>query len=493
MTAVSGDEGTPIKAFVSYAWTSEDHVARVRKLVDYLRHNGVDAILDQYALQPGMDTDRFMEQVAQQHVQKVIAICDATYVQKANSRTGGVGKEGTIMSQHVYDQLMTQGSPDEQRRRFVAVIFGFTDGKPQLPAMFGSSLYIDMSTDEKYDANIDRLLRFLLDQPELVAPPVGKVPAHLQGTPTAAPPTWARAQAFRRAVEEGRRVEPTLRAYLEELQAAVGALPPAVTDRQYDYPKVLEAAEAFLPVRNEFVELMDLAARHGALNADLLGDFFEEAVNGVVTQSETSSLNRATLTVTELVRAELMLYLTALCIRERQEDVLTALTDRTYFIEKHGTTQPDAFGAIYYVSDEFRNEFNRLRAQRYKSPEAEWLRERASFAKVDFARLQEADLILTVKSRLQRQASVQQTPTRYTSMWYAPTAIYWGRRDRFDLFVRFTSRRVLQRWLPYFGVTTAAELTVMIRAALGDAYARMTDGWGSLDHALNVEALGTLP
>lgn len=490
----TGDEkgGAPIKAFVSYAWTSEDHVARVRKLVDYLRHNGVDVILDQYALQPGMDTDRFMEQVAQQHVQKVIAICDANYVQKANNRTGGVGKEGTIMSQHVYDQLMAQGSPDEQRRRFVAVIFGLTDGKPQMPAMFGSSLYIDMSTDEKYDANLDRLLRFLLDRPELVAPPVGQVPAHLQGTPTAAPPTWARAQAFRRAVEEGRRETPTLRAYLEELQAALSALPPAVTDRQYDYPKALEAAEAFLPVRNEFVELMDLAARHGALNADLLGDFFEQAVNATVTLAETSSLSRATLTVTELVRAELMLYLTALCIRERQEDVLTALTDRTYFIKRHGTAQPDAFGAIYYVSDEFRTAFNRLREKRYKSPEAEWLRERATLATVDFVHLQEADLLLTIKSRMQRRASAAQTPARYTSVWYPPTALYWGQRDRFDLFVRFASRRVLERWLPYFGVTNAADLVTVIRTTLGDAYASMTDGWGSLEHALNLDALGTL-
>lgn len=486
------DEGVSVKAFVSYAWTNDEHVARVRRLVDYLRANGIDAILDQYALQPGMDTDRFMEQVAQQHVQKVIAICDANYVQKANNRTGGVGKEGTIMSQHVYDQLMTQGSPEEQRRRFVAVIFGLTDGKPQMPAMFGSSLYIDMSTEEKYDANLDRLLRFLLDKPELVAPPVGKVPAHLQGTPAAAPPTWASAQAFRRAVEEGRRVEQTFRTYLGDLQEVLKALPPAVTENRYDYPKALEAAEAFLPVRNEFVDLMGFAARNGVLNADLLGDFFEEAVNNTVALTESPGLARATLTVTELVRAELLLYLAAICIRERQENVLTALTDRTYFIRRNGTPQPDAFGAIYYVSNEFRSAFKEIRDQRYKSPEAEWLRERASLATVDFAQLQEADLMLTIKSRMQRPKLIQQAPSRYVSVWYHPTAIYWGHRDRFDLFVRFASHRVMERWLPYFGVTNAADLQAAIRTALGDAFHQMTDGWGSLDHALSIETFGTL-
>ncbi|ABW34980.1 hypothetical protein Dgeo_2937 (plasmid) [Deinococcus geothermalis DSM 11300] len=96
------------------------------------------------------------------------------------------------------------------------------------------------------------------------------------------------------------------------------------------------------------------------------------------------------------------------------------------------------------------------------------------------------------KSRTQRLEGVQQKPTRIVSVWYHPTALYWGRRDQFDLFARFASRRVLERWLPYFGVTNAADLQALIRAALGETYHQMTDGWGSLDHALSLEGFGTL-
>lgn len=489
MTDTGAEEGPPVKAFISYAWTDDDHVERVRRLADYLITNGVEAILDRYRLRPGMDADRFMEQVAHEHVQKVIAICDANYVQKANNRTGGVGKEGTIMSQQLYEQLMSQGSSEEQSRRFVAVIFGLTDGKPAMPAMFGSSMYIDMSTDEKYDANLDQLLRFILDQPELVAPPIGKIPAHLRGTPAAAPPTFASAQAFRRALEDGKRIQQTFRAYLEALLEAVRAIPLAATGSAFDYPKALAGADAFLPVRNEFVELMRLAAQGQALDADLLGDFFEASVNDT---TDPVGLVRDTATVTELVRTELMLYLTAICIRERQAAVVTALTDRTYFIRRNGDTRPDLFGAIYYVSDEFRRHYKRIKDHGYTSPEAEWLRERATLATVTFSQLQEADLLLSIKSRHQRMQAVQAAQRLYVSMWYGPTSVYWGQRGPFELFARFTSRRELNPWLPYFGVKDANELRAMIQKTLGDDYFRLTGGFGVLEDSLKLSALGTM-
>lgn len=489
MTIGETSESTPIKVFISYAWTDRHHTDRVRRLADYLRIHGIDAILDQYHLRPGMDTDRFMEQVAQQHVQKVIAVCDANYVQKANNRTGGVGKEGSIMSQHVYSQLMEQVPLEEQDHRFVAVIFGLTDGVPKMPAMFGSSMYIDMSTEEKYDTNLDQLMRFLLDKPELVAPPIGKIPAHLRATPTAAPPTWASAQAFRRAVEDGRRIDQTFRVYLDDLLNALRELPPAVTNQQYDYPKALNAAEDFLPIRNEFVELMRFAARNSALNTELLGEFFEESINDTF---EPQGLNRSTLTVTELVRAELMLYLTAICIKERQESVLLALTDRTYFIRRNGIPQSDAFGAIYYVSNEFRDAYNHIKNLQLEHPEADWLRERATLTAVTWDKLQEADLLLTIKSRSQRLRAMKERTFKHPSIWYAPTARSWAHRGPFDLFARFASRRVMDRWLPYFNVENKAEFQSMIQETLGDSYFQMTGGWGAFQYALSLDSMGTV-
>lgn len=160
---------TAPKTFISYAWTNPSHQLRVRHLVDQLRQDGVDALLDVYHLRPGMDANAYMEQVAVRgDVSKVIAICDPNYVQKVDKRQGGAGKEGTIMSEAVYQQLLGSTSATQ---RFVAVVFDKQEGKPPTPTMFSSSLHIDMTDPAQYAEKYDELLRFLFDQPRLEAPP----------------------------------------------------------------------------------------------------------------------------------------------------------------------------------------------------------------------------------------------------------------------------------------------------------------------------------
>ncbi|MFC6662546.1 toll/interleukin-1 receptor domain-containing protein [Deinococcus multiflagellatus] len=85
---------TPVKTFISYAWTSESHKARVRALADRLRLKGIDVILDQYHLRDGEDANAFMELVATQGpVKKVVVICDPKYVQRMNARQGAVARK----------------------------------------------------------------------------------------------------------------------------------------------------------------------------------------------------------------------------------------------------------------------------------------------------------------------------------------------------------------------------------------------------------------
>lgn len=60
---MSGEKVKKPKAFTSYSWTSTEHCEWVRKLVDRLRGDGVDVILDVYRLKEGHDKYVFMEQM----------------------------------------------------------------------------------------------------------------------------------------------------------------------------------------------------------------------------------------------------------------------------------------------------------------------------------------------------------------------------------------------------------------------------------------------
>lgn len=62
------------KAFISYSHDTQEHKKWVLELATRLRNNGIDAILDQFELQPGADLPHFMET----HLStsdKVIMVC----------------------------------------------------------------------------------------------------------------------------------------------------------------------------------------------------------------------------------------------------------------------------------------------------------------------------------------------------------------------------------------------------------------------------------
>lgn len=77
------------KVFISYSWAVQE---RVIDLANRLIDDGVDVVIDVYDLKDGQDKYAFMEQsVSDKSIDKVIIICDKTYSDKANSRSGGVG------------------------------------------------------------------------------------------------------------------------------------------------------------------------------------------------------------------------------------------------------------------------------------------------------------------------------------------------------------------------------------------------------------------
>lgn len=94
-------EDAVIKAFMSYAYDSEEHKAWVLKLASDLRKHGVDVILDQWDARLGDDLAFFMEQgLTASHV--VICVCSDVYKIKADKLSGGVGYEKRIISASMY-------------------------------------------------------------------------------------------------------------------------------------------------------------------------------------------------------------------------------------------------------------------------------------------------------------------------------------------------------------------------------------------------------
>lgn len=173
---VADNAVTPPKIFISYRWSSPDHEEWVLRLATSLRDNGVDAQLDKWHLNEGQDTLAFMEaMVSDANVKKVLLICDAGYVQRANSREGGVGTEAQIISAKVYE--------DSGQDKFAAIVVELDEfGKPLLPIYMSTRLYFDMSSSDAEAINFERIVRWIFDEPFHALPPIGNKPDFLGKT-----------------------------------------------------------------------------------------------------------------------------------------------------------------------------------------------------------------------------------------------------------------------------------------------------------------------
>jgi hypothetical protein len=153
-------------AFISYSHDSPEHKAWVLALASALRENGVDVSLDQWDLSPGQDIVAFM----QKHIrdsERVILICSAQYVRKADAGVGGVGYERLVVTGELVANIDTD--------KFIPVVRN--NGSDQkIPFFLGARLYVDFSNDLEYPAKREELLRTILGAPASPKPPLGSNP-----------------------------------------------------------------------------------------------------------------------------------------------------------------------------------------------------------------------------------------------------------------------------------------------------------------------------
>ena len=153
------------RVFISYSHDSQAHKQWVLELATRLRNSGVDAILDQWELQPGDDLPHFMEANLAK-ADRVLMICTDRYVEKANSGSGGVGYEKMIVTADLLKRI--------DSNKVIPVIR--QEGTHNVPTFLRSKLFIDLSTEDQTEFSFDELLRTLHGAPLFKKPEIGNSP-----------------------------------------------------------------------------------------------------------------------------------------------------------------------------------------------------------------------------------------------------------------------------------------------------------------------------
>jgi len=449
------------KIFISYSWSSDEHQAWVLNLATELRESGIDVILDKWDLREGHDAHAFMEKmVGDPDIDHVILVCDARYVAKANSRSGGVGTEAQIISPAIYDKV--------DQKKFVAVVREKNaDGQAYVPIYYGSRIFIDLSADDLYASNFDQLLRWVYDKPVHVKPALGSMPSFL-----AAPvgPSLENAALHRRALDSIRNQKATSIGLLEEyLETCLSGLEKfrisgrGKTDFDED---VVSSIKSFMPHRNEIVEVIVALLRYERSEAGLhkLHRFFEgllpycDVPDGVNQYSEWDFDNF------RFIAHELFLYSIGAALKSERFDVASTLLSEFYFIPAtmRGPSKSVSFEIFreHVPSLEGRNA--RLKLRRL-SVRADLLKERCVGTGIEFRQLAQGDFFLFVRSCVDALANTQSHSWSY--QWWPETLVFSREYDgAFEIFARAESASYFSRLRGCLRVTDKAGLGAVLDA-----------------------------
>lgn len=149
--------------FISYSWDGNSHKEWVLALAQRLRADGVDVTLDRWAAVPGDQLPAFMESAIRDN-EFVVIICTPRYKARSDSREGGVGYEGDIMT----GEVMTQ----QNHRKFIPVWRSGT-WPEAAPSWLAGKYHINLTGDPYSERDYEDLVRTLLNIRE-TAPALGK-------------------------------------------------------------------------------------------------------------------------------------------------------------------------------------------------------------------------------------------------------------------------------------------------------------------------------
>lgn len=157
------------RVLISYAHEPDDptHGERVLALADRLRDDGLEARLDQYLSVPEKGWRLWMEEEIEA-AGFVLMVATETYERRRRGREEpgkgqGVRWEGAIIGQALYEAKLVN-------TKFIPVVFE-PDDRVHVPIFLRDFPVYLVASDEGYDA----LCRRLTGQPEVKAPPVGRV------------------------------------------------------------------------------------------------------------------------------------------------------------------------------------------------------------------------------------------------------------------------------------------------------------------------------
>ncbi len=470
------------KVFISYSWAVQE---RVVELAERLIANGIDVILDVYDLKDGNDKYAFMEQsVNDPTVDHVLIICDKTYTEKANNRSGGVGDETVIITPEVYGNT--------KQEKFIPIIFEKDeDGKAYCPNYIKSRIYIDLSNDNQYESEYEKLLRDVYEKPLFRKPVIGKKPEWLEND-------LVDLSAVRDVVKQ-------VRGFSGDNKTKADFLLRKATDdfvevaKQYtisaDKPiedEFVVAIERYKNYRDLFVDYCEALIYSGLPQVHSITTLFERLYNELHDYDSRKDLSEYIFDLADFMIWELFVDTIATLLHyERYAEIYELLT-HPYFlrIDKYNKGV-DAFG--YYIFRTHSRVIEEMCKPKSARPNrftmaGEMLLEREKKPILTRESISNADLVLY------QLGTILPVPTsgRWRDYWFPTTYIYHQQEQL--IWQKLKSKKYCKKITPLFGVDNVEKIKELIKDSTTDRHMKYNESFDCAAGILNsikIDEIGT--
>ena len=348
------------KVFISYAWGSEEYQAKVLSLASELVGDGIEVVLDKWDLSEGNDTYAFMEKcVTDKSITNVLMLLDPIYAEKADGRRGGVGTETQIISSEVYGKV--------DQNKFIPIVFERTaEGNICKPTYLKALLHFDLSKEECFDNEYQRLVKRLYGIEIYVKPTLGKKPEWVEANKQTSIKIITKYEKIKK-LESSLAKKELFYESLEEIKDLLMQYVPQELLSSQELGDYLKAYDGMRNIRDAFLDLLPCYLYVDDSNV-IIGNFMEEIQNTFKSSNDLSA------EIKRVLVHELFIYIIAFQMKKKDFKSVGYLLGRTYFNDRYNEAENYTF--FYSASDHSnldRAVCNRDKKNYYSGTASHWI------------------------------------------------------------------------------------------------------------------------
>jgi len=474
------------RVFISYSWSNSQHEEKVISLAERLMSQGVDVVLDKWDLKEGQDKYHFMEQaVTNTEIDRVLLICDKMYSEKADKRDGGVGDETTIISPELYKQV-DQG-------KYIPVIFEVDeDNKPYCPTYVKSRIYIDLSSDENYETEYEKLIRNIHEKPFYKKPALGKKPEWLEAGTVDLSPIHDLIRQIGGSIHNQTKENALIKRFRDTYYEKISEY--KITERRINGEMIVSKISEMKPIRDIYIDFLEKLIINELSLVDAITSFFEDLYNIVlVGPSMGDSFSQNEFEHYYFLLWELFLCTVACLFHYDKFEEINHILHHTYFLRDNNSYKSNYSDKnfVYFktqnfnlIEGDYKFKSNESRLHTYSG---KLLCEREKKPIITKEALTSADILLCQLSFI---FDIRDDSGIY---WFPKSYIY--NENRNTQWIKLKSKKYCKRILPLFGAESIENLKTLIKSHPVEKEYRYPGGASlepSISNSINIDEIATL-